>query len=154
MFVGTEFNFCTLIFQYLKGIYCWECGGEEIAACVRLKQNSDIWQNHARLAKATSACWWRRGSWPIAVRKERESWYRQQEPLMTVLKKKWTLQTAWCVYEAVPSIVNIVCYSSHALREDSQWGEEFINGRLGFLIVHELAEYNSSLSNEDLKENK
>ena len=54
----------------------------------------------------------------------------------------------------MPSIINIVCYSSHALREDSQCGEEFINGRLGFLIVHELAEYNSSLSNEDLKENK
>ena len=54
----------------------------------------------------------------------------------------------------MPSSINGVCFSSHALREDSQCGEEFIRGQLGFLIVHGLAEYNSSLSNEDLKENK
>lgn len=54
----------------------------------------------------------------------------------------------------MPSSINIVCFSSHALREDSQCGEEFISGQLGFLIVHELVEYNSSLTNEDLKESK
>ena len=52
----------------------------------------------------------------------------------------------------MPSSINGVCFSSHALREDSQCGEEFIRGQLGFLIVHELAEDNSSLSNEDLKD--
>ena len=54
LFVEIEFNFCMMIFQYLKDMYYQEWGGEEIAACVRLKQNSDTWQNHARLAQATS----------------------------------------------------------------------------------------------------